>query len=71
MLIIIGLQDFQVKCAASKIVPLRMDIIIVNSSGKFKLRILSFEKRRFLILFTHVNMAPVIIWFNVVHGLMF
>ena len=37
---VVSQQYFQVKCAAAKIIPLRMDIIIVNGLGKFKFGIL-------------------------------
>ena len=41
--------------------------IIIDSQSEFKLRIFTSEKRRLFILFTHINVPPVIIWFDVVH----
>jgi hypothetical protein len=69
MFFVVGYQDFHIKGLGTKIIPLRMDIIIVNGLGKLKFRIFPSVKGRSLVFFTDINMAPVIKWFNIMHSL--
>src|SRR6476469_5579860 len=69
MQFIIYIDDLEVKGTAAELIPLGMDIIIVNGLRKFKLTVFPSEKRRFGIFFSHINMAPVIERFNIVHTL--
>jgi hypothetical protein len=64
---VIGVNDLHVQRTAAKIIPLRMDIIIVDRLRKFKLAVFPSVKRGTLVFFRNIYMPPVVEWFDFVH----
>jgi hypothetical protein len=45
-----------------------MDVVVVNLGRKFELGILALEEWRIGIFSCYVVAAPVVVWFDIVHG---
>jgi hypothetical protein len=67
-LLVVGVKEFHIERGAAKIIPLGMDIIIVNLLRELKLTVLTSEKGRLFVFRSDVSVTPMIIWFYVVHN---
>jgi len=67
LLLVVGQEDLQVERTATEIVPLGMNIIVVDGLGEFEFGIGPSMKRRAIVFLADVDMPPVIKGFYVVH----
>jgi len=65
---IIGVKNLKIKGIGSEIVPLGMDVVIVNPVMESKFGILTTIEGTLRVFRSGIKVQPVIIWFNVVHS---
>jgi hypothetical protein len=66
--LIVGIDNFDEKGFRSKIIPLGMDVMIVNRLGEVELAVLPPEKRGTFIGFGSVIQSPGVMRLNGMHG---
>ena len=62
-LAVVGEEEFNEQRLTANVVPLRMNIKIVDLVAEFEFRILLIVKRRKLIFFCCIQMTPIVVWF--------
>jgi hypothetical protein len=67
VMLVIGKEYLEVERGRTEVVPLRMDVKIVDGVGEFELAVFAAVERRQLILLGNVYVPPAKIWFDVVH----